>query len=131
MTNESTDDDRNAELVPLHPDREHDAPDAPEVLPAVRGDAGDVSSGVEPAAPGAGGSGVPVYADLTRVPGERRPVIARRSGLGVIDKGALRQKKYQAQCNVNQGCDGNESQEGARHGESAATRLPVAFYASP
>ena len=75
MTNEPTDHEHNAEVVPLHPARDAPAPDAPEVLPAIRGE-------VEPGAPA---SGTPVYADLTRVPGERRPVIpASLAGLDNI-----------------------------------------------
>jgi len=61
MTNEPDGYEHNAEIVPLHPDRQDEAP---AVLPAVRGD-------VEPAGPG----GQAVYADLTRLPGERRPII--------------------------------------------------------
>lgn len=69
MTTEPSDDSRNAEVVPLRPEPDAPAPGAPGVLPAIRGD-------VVTGAPGSGGGGAPpVYADLTRVPGERLPII--------------------------------------------------------
>jgi DNA segregation ATPase FtsK/SpoIIIE, S-DNA-T family len=66
MTNESPPEERNAEIVPLRP--EHLQP-APEVLAAVpvTGKEIELAAGHAPA--------VPVYADITGVPGERLPII--------------------------------------------------------
>jgi DNA segregation ATPase FtsK/SpoIIIE, S-DNA-T family len=67
MSTEAEDGDRNAEVVPLHPEQERSAPGAPEMLAAVPGREIELAAGRSPA--------VPVYADITRAPGDRLPVI--------------------------------------------------------
>jgi S-DNA-T family DNA segregation ATPase FtsK/SpoIIIE len=70
MTNEQHGDDRNAQVVPLHPDREHDAPGGPGVLPAVPG---AVSYEIELDAPPESAQSA-IYVDVTTAE-TRLPVI--------------------------------------------------------
>jgi DNA segregation ATPase FtsK/SpoIIIE, S-DNA-T family len=71
MTNDHDDGRPTAEVIPLHPDPER----APEVLPAVRGEVRETSYEIELDERGDGGSGPPVYVDVTPKPGERQPII--------------------------------------------------------